>query len=177
MFWARLVLEWGERASRDREQVVKLDRGQLPKDVIHRGYREVTIQNIVFKTDTVLYRLERLYSASTGKLYEAQLPVELRGQSYGKELEAFAIMLYYELRGSQEKIVKLLQSQNLVISAGKIARLLRMQYLEKLMGRIAMQLPSVTLITVAFSQLNGRMLKQSANYWRCYRRNLTPTRD
>ena len=44
--------------------VVKLDRGQLPKDVIHRGYREVTIQNIVFKTDNVLYRLERLYSAS-----------------------------------------------------------------------------------------------------------------
>ena len=54
----------------------------------------MTIQNIVFKTDTVLYRLERLYSASTGQLYEAQLPVGLRGQSYGKELEAFAVMLY-----------------------------------------------------------------------------------
>ena len=120
-----------QRIKIDREEVVKLDRGQLPKDVIHRGYREVTIQNILFKTDTVLYRLERLYSASTGKLYEAQLPVELRGQSYGKELEAFAIMLYYELRVPQEKIVKLLQSQNLVISAGKIARLLTQQYLEK----------------------------------------------
>ena len=92
---------------------------------------EVTLQNIVFKTDTVLYRLERLYSASRGKLYEAQLPVGVRGQSYGKELEAFAIMLYYELRVPQEKILKLLQSQNLVISAGKIARLLTQQYLEK----------------------------------------------
>ncbi len=65
----------------------------------------MTLQNIVFKTDTVLYRLERLYSASTGKLYEAQLPVGVRGQSYGKELEAFAIMLYYELRVPQEKII------------------------------------------------------------------------
>lgn len=120
-----------QRIKIDREQVVKLDRGQLPKDVVHRGYREVTIQNIVFKTDTVLYRLERLYSASRGKLYEAQLPVELRGQSYGKELEAFAIMLYYELRVPQEKILKLLQSQELVISAGKIADLLSQQYLEK----------------------------------------------
>ncbi len=78
-----------------------------------------------------MYRLERLYSAIAGKLYEAQLPVGVRGQSYGKELEAFAIMLYYELRVPQEKILKLLQSQNLVISAGKIARLLRVQYLEE----------------------------------------------
>ena len=45
-------------------------------------------------------------------MYEAELPVGVRGQSYGKELEAFAIMLYYELRVPQEKILKLLQSQN-----------------------------------------------------------------
>ena len=120
-----------QRIKIDREQVVKLERAQLPKDVVHRGYREVTIQNILFKTDTVLYRLERLYSASRGQLYEAQMPVGVRGQSYGKELEAFAIMLYYELRVPQEKIVKLLQSQGLVISAGKIANLLSQQYLEK----------------------------------------------
>ncbi len=120
-----------QRIKIDREQVVKLDRDRLPKDVAHRGYREVTIQNIVFKTDTVLYRLERLYSASTGQLYEAQLPVGVRGQSYGKELEAFAMMLYYELRVPQEKILKLLQSQGIVISAGKIAHLLSQQYLEE----------------------------------------------
>ncbi len=91
----------------------------------------MTIQNIMFKTDTVLYRLERMYSASTGQLYEAKLPVEVRGQSYGKELEAFAVMLYYELRVPQEKILKLLQSQGIVISAGKISHLLTMQYLEE----------------------------------------------
>ena len=56
-----------QRIKIDREQVVKLERAQLPKDVVHRGYREVTIQNILFKTDTVLYRLERLYSASRGQ--------------------------------------------------------------------------------------------------------------
>ncbi len=32
----------------DREQVVKLDRSQLPEDLTHRGYREVTIQNMGF---------------------------------------------------------------------------------------------------------------------------------
>ena len=108
-----------QRIKIDRKQVVKLELAQLPKDVVHRGYREVTIQNIQFKTDTVLYRLERLYSVSRGKLYEAELPVGVRGQSYGKELEAFAIMLYYELRVPPEKILKLLQSQGLVITVWK----------------------------------------------------------
>ena len=48
-----------QRIKIDREQVVKLDRGQLPKDVIHRGYREVTIQNIVFKTNLLQMEFSR----------------------------------------------------------------------------------------------------------------------
>jgi regulator of replication initiation timing len=114
----------------DREEVVKLDRSQLPEDITHRGYREVTIQNIIFKTDTVLYRLERMYSESTGKFYEAQLPLGLRGQSYGHELSAFVLMEHFELRVPQQKILKLLQSQGIVISAGKISEILTQQYLE-----------------------------------------------
>ena len=60
------------------------------------------------------FLLKGLYSETTGQLYEAQLPVGVRGQSYGKELEAFVLMLYYQLRVPQEKILKLLQSQDLV---------------------------------------------------------------
>ena len=114
----------------DREEVVSLDRSQLPEDITHRGYREVTIQNIIFRTDTVLYRLERMYSESTGKFYEAQLPLGLRGQSYGHELSAFVLMEHFELRVPQQKILKLLQSQGIVISAGKISEILTQQYLE-----------------------------------------------
>ncbi len=66
-----------------------------------------------------------------GQFYEAQLPVGVRGKSYGKELEAFVVMLYYQLRVPQEKILKLLQFQGIVISAGKIAHLLSQQYLEE----------------------------------------------
>jgi len=115
----------------DREEVIKLDRSDLPSDITHRGYREVTIQNIIFKTDTVVYRLERLYSPSTGKFYEAQRPPGLKGKSYGGELEAFVLVLYYQLRVPEEKILKLLQSQGIVISAGKISNLITRQYLKE----------------------------------------------
>ncbi|MBO1346212.1 MAG: transposase [Hormoscilla sp. GUM202] len=115
----------------DREEVIKLARSNLPSDITHRGYREVTIQNIIFKTDTVIYRLERLYSPSTEKFYEAQLPQGLKGKSYGSELEAFVLTLYYQLRVPEEKILKLLQSQGIVISAGKISNLITRQYLRE----------------------------------------------
>ena len=93
-----------ERITVDREEVVKLDRSQLPPDAEHRGYRDVVIQNIVFETDTVRYRLERFYSAQEGEFYEAPLPAALRRQRYGCELQAFVIMLYFELRVPEEKI-------------------------------------------------------------------------
>jgi len=108
----------------DRTEIISLERDQLPEDVKHRGYREVVIQNIRFETDTVLYRLERMSSESSGEFYEARLPEGLQGQSYGSELQAFVIMLYFELRVPQEKILNLLESQGIVISAGTISNIL-----------------------------------------------------
>jgi len=82
------------------------------------------VQNLLFQTDTVRYRLERLYSESTGHFYEASLPEALQGQSYGSELQAFVLMLSFELRVPEEKILNLLQSQGIVISAGQISNIL-----------------------------------------------------
>ena len=119
-----------ERIQIDREEMVKLDRSQLPSDVAHRGYRDVVIQNIIFTTDNVRYRLERLRSESEGRFYEASLPQALRGQSYGSELQAFVITLYFELRVPEEKILNLLQSAGIVISAGQVSNILVKKHLQ-----------------------------------------------
>ena len=119
-----------EQIAVDREEVVNLDRSQLPPDVEHRGYRDVVIQNIIFETDTVRYRLERFYSESAGEFYEASLPEALKRQRYGSELQAFVIMLYFELRVPEEKILNLLQSAGIVISAGQISNILIKKHLE-----------------------------------------------
>lgn len=119
-----------ERIKVDREEVIRVDRRDVPVDVEARGYREVVVQNIEFRTDTVVYRLERVYSPSRGQLYEATMPAEVRGRSYGSELEAFVIMLYFELRVPEEKIVRLLQTQGIVISAGQVSNLLIKKHVE-----------------------------------------------
>ena len=114
----------------DREDVRKLDRSQLPQDIEHRGYREVVIQNIKFESDNVLYRLERVYSASEGKFYEAKLPEGLEQQRYGNELRAFILRQYFELRTPQEKIVEMLCSEGIVISAGEVSQIITHKHLK-----------------------------------------------
>ena len=120
-----------ERIKIDREKVVKVDRSELPDDVKVEGYREVKIQDIKFETDNVLYRLEILYSPSTGKYYKATLPEGLAGQSYGSGLEAFILLLYFQLRVTQNKIHKLLTSIGIVISEGQISNVIIKKYLAK----------------------------------------------
>ena len=80
-----------ERIQIDREEVVSLDRSQLPPDFECRGYRDVIIQNLRFQTDNVRYRLERGSSAGTGEFFEAKLPQALQGESFGPELQAFVL--------------------------------------------------------------------------------------
>lgn len=87
-------------------------------------------ENIIFKTDNVRYRLERVYLQTRGQLYEASLPEALRGQSYGSELQALVIMLYFEFRMPEEKILNLLQSQGIVISAGQVSNILIEKHLD-----------------------------------------------
>jgi len=118
-----------ERIQIKRTQVVPLERSQLPPDFQAAGYREVVIQNLHFQTDNVCYRLERGSSVSTGQFYEATLPPALQGESFGPELQAFVLTLYFELRVPQEKIWELLNAQGLVISAGQISHILIQKHL------------------------------------------------
>ncbi len=118
-----------ERIKIDREEIIELDRNELPEDVVSKGYREVVIQNIIFKTDNVCYRLEKLYSPATGKYYEARMPAGLAGQSYHSDLEALVLMFYFQLRVTQNKIQKLLTTNEIVISAGKISNIITKKYL------------------------------------------------
>jgi hypothetical protein len=122
--------ERGERIKIDREDVRELNRNELPKDVEHRGYRDVVIQNIKFESDNVLYRLERMYSPGEEKFYEAKLPEGLGGQRYGNELRAFILRQYFELRTPQEKILEMLRSEAIVISAGEISEIITHKHIE-----------------------------------------------
>lgn len=64
----------------DREEIVTYPKEKLPPDVKFKGYEEVIIQDILFKTDKVLFRKQKYYSHKIRKTYLASLPSGYDGE-------------------------------------------------------------------------------------------------
>lgn len=112
------------RVKIDRVQKFCVDRSILPDDAISKGFRSVVIQDITFKTCNTECLLERFYSPSLKKTFEAKLPKNLQGTSFGSRLKAFAITLHNLGRVTENKIQKILESIGIIISEGTISNIM-----------------------------------------------------
>ena len=108
----------------DRIEIVELDKNGLPADIEFKGYEDKIVQNIIVKTDNVLYRKEKYYSASEGKTYTAEIGGGMDETSYGTETKALISSLYYENRVTENKIASFLNANGLYISEGTISNIL-----------------------------------------------------
>jgi Transposase IS66 family len=107
----------------DRVEEVKLERQDVPSDAIFKGYEEVIVQELVFRSETILFRKEKYYSPGQQRTYQAQLPAGYHGQ-FGPQLRAWALTLYYQGVMSEPKILEVLQTVGISISAGQLSDLL-----------------------------------------------------
>jgi len=107
----------------DREELLKVERSELPKDAEFKGYEPVIIQDLVIKTDNVRFLKEKFYSPSLGKTYLAALPVGYQGE-FGPGLRSLVVTLYYAAEMTEPKIVEFLENMGILISAGQVSNLL-----------------------------------------------------
>jgi len=107
----------------DREVVVKMDQEQLPADAQFKGYEEVVIQDLDVRTDNVKFRREKYYSPSQKRSYLAPLPAGYHGQ-FGPGVKAWVLSLYFGGRMSEPKILEVLHTAGLSMSAGELSNLL-----------------------------------------------------
>jgi Transposase IS66 family len=107
----------------DRVEVVKVDQERLPHDAQFKGYQDVIVQDIAFRTENVTFRKEKYYSPSQKRTYLADLPAGYKGQ-FGPNVRAWVLSLYYADGMSEPKILGLLQTVGLLISAGQLSDLL-----------------------------------------------------
>jgi hypothetical protein len=107
----------------DRKEVAKVRAEELPADAQFKGYVDVVVQDIVVKTDNVLFRKEKYYSPSTGKTYLAKLPRGYEGE-LGPGVKSFGLDMYFEVGASEPKILGFLHRVGLDISKGKFSNLL-----------------------------------------------------
>jgi hypothetical protein len=107
----------------DREMILEVDRAMLPPDAVFKGYDEVVVEDLLVRTDNVLFRKEVFHSATEGKTYMAPLPLGYEG-SYGPGCKALALALYFGGQMSGPKILDFFASAGLEMSSGYLSNLL-----------------------------------------------------
>jgi hypothetical protein len=107
----------------DREQMVQVDPAHVPLDAVFKGYEDVVVQDIIFRTDNILFHKERWYSPSQHQSYLAPLPQGYSGQ-FGPGIKSLALTLYFGGQMSEPKIAELLRSVGVQISDGHLSNLL-----------------------------------------------------
>ena len=107
----------------DREQVLLVDPDRLPPDAQFKGYEEVVVQDVLLRTDNVLFQKEKFYSPSQHTTYLASLPQGYSGQ-FGPGIKSLALVLYFGAQMSEPKVAELLRSVGVQVSDGQVSNLL-----------------------------------------------------
>ncbi|MDD4976723.1 MAG: transposase [Bacteriovorax sp.] len=103
---------------------LKVDRSSLPAGAIHKGYRQITIQEILFERHNICFNIERFLDPTTGKLIEADIPSQYKGHEFGPTLRSFIVAQYFESDCTHSKIKNLLTGIDIDISKSQINNIL-----------------------------------------------------
>src|SRR5258708_1029728 len=112
-----------DRIALDREQVAQVDPTYLPPDAVFKGYEDVVVQDVIFRTDNILFHKEKWYSPSQHQSSLAPLPQGYTGQ-FGPGIKSLALTLYFGGQMSEPKVAELLRSVGVQSSDGHISNLL-----------------------------------------------------
>jgi hypothetical protein len=114
----------GKRSKRstitiDREATCRLDPAILPPDAQFKGYLDVVVQDVVLRTDNVLFHKEKWYAPSTRRTYLADLPLGY-DDTFGPHIKALALTLAYDIKVSQPQILALFRQAGSDLAAGTL---------------------------------------------------------
>lgn len=107
----------------DRDEVVRIDKSQLPDDAQFKGHETVVVQDLRIETDNVRFHKEKYYSASERQSYIAPLPAGYEGQ-FGPTVRSLVIAFYYAAGMTEPKVIELLEQMGIIISKGEVSNLL-----------------------------------------------------
>jgi regulator of replication initiation timing len=104
----------------DREEVLSIDPSRLPADAEFKGYEDTVVQDVVIRTDNVLYHKEKYYSPGERQTYLAELPPGYGGQ-FGPGIKALALVQYYACNMAEPKIREFFANVGVWLSDGELS--------------------------------------------------------
>jgi len=112
----------------DREETCTVDQSALPDDAEFKGHTRFVVQDVLFRTDNVLFYREKFYSPSEGKTYLAPLPAGYDGGEFGPGLISYVLTQYFIANTSGPKILEMLRNRGIILSEGQLSNILTKEH-------------------------------------------------
>lgn len=104
----------------DREEVLTIEPTQLPADAQLKGYEDTVVQDVVIRTDNVLFHKAKYYSPSERRTCLAPPPAGYSGQ-FGPGTKALALVQYYACNMAEPKIREFFGNVGILLSDGELS--------------------------------------------------------
>ena len=104
----------------DREEKCVVDKEQLPEDAQFKGYEDKIVQDLIIKTDNVLFQREKYYSSSMNRIWLGNVPIGYEGD-YGPHINSDIISMKYVNNMSIPKINEFMNNFGIIISGSYIS--------------------------------------------------------
>ena len=103
------------------DATIDIQPDNIPAGSIHKGFRDVVIQDIKFETFNTCYRLAQ-YQTPDGSYVSGQLPEGLNGCHFGCDLISFILYQYHHQHVTQPLLLKQLQDLGVELSSGRLSQ-------------------------------------------------------
>jgi hypothetical protein len=106
----------------DRVEIIKAE--GVPTGSRFKGYRNLDVQELVIKSETTRYRVER-WRTPAGTILTGQVPVayEINGGHFGATLQSFILYQYYHAQVTEPLLLEQLHEFGVRMSSGQLHRL------------------------------------------------------
>ena len=108
----------------DRTVACPVARETLPDDAVYKGTETTVVQDLIFRRDNIAFKREKYWSPSLKKVFYGPLPPEYEDYKFGHGVRTFILTQYYVVGTSEKKILELLESVDVHMSAGELSYLL-----------------------------------------------------
>jgi hypothetical protein len=102
------------------DETVVIHPENIPENAVFKGFREVVIQDIIFKTHNTCYQLAQ-YQCPDGHYVSGEMPKEFAGCHYGKELISYILYQYHHQHVTQPLLLEQLRDIGVDISSGRLS--------------------------------------------------------
>jgi hypothetical protein len=130
-----------------------MDKEQLPDDAVFKGYEKKVVQDLLIKTDNVLFKREVYHSPNLSKTYIGAVPQGYDGE-FGPHINAQIVSLKYVNNMSIPKIQEFLTTMGIVISGCYISNRLSQPKHMDVFHREKSQMYQASLETSRYQQID-----------------------